>query len=804
MPIEGKVYRLLAVLLLSAVIIIPTAIYLFNDAVDLRGTAALQSEGEPPEGEVSGEEVVASSDDESAESDQSSSEVQPEQEDQPEADTSDQTTMEDESNDVGEQADTSAEDETDSLSATETNEDAQSGEETDSTPSDTDSIPTSETPDDSDDEVEAVVTEESENNDEDSTSDSEATPSVAAPTPEPEFTSQTGDFELTEEPGAEATQEPLLEVTEEATPEVTPEFIQLEVSYACGPAGVSFTVANLGSDMQHPETYSIDGSAAGEIQLASGESTTITAGYGIPGLSVDDQTVQPDEPCLPPPALEVSAVCTAERGVVYVVVNTGGPMPAPQSYSIDGEPSGEFQLSEGGTAEIETGYGRPSFASGELAATTEEICNPPGRISGTVWLDANGDSEHTEGETGFAEITVILVMEDGSIREQVTADDGAYTFNDLLPGTYTVQIPVPPQEHLPTYDFDGGSDSGAVIVISTAEVIADFGYQPEPRGSISGLIWNDLNGDGTQGDEEPGLSGVVLNLTHDNSGDLISASTDDAGSYNFADLKAGSYLLTLDSEALPQNLQLVSNPIGQPDFTADVMLEIGETFTDLNFVFQPVPQGALSGIVWADLNANGIRDEAEPGLAGITLTLTSTESTAHFTTDSNGAYIFSDLPDDDYLIEITSDSLTDNFVLTADPDDTADGISSITITDSIFENVDFGLLPTRFGSISGLIWLETRNFGVRDASESGIAGVQIDLLDHGGTVMRTVTLTADGRYHFADLLPGSYTISINAATLPDRMFITYNPDGSDEFSTVINLPAGAVVENIEFGIIGTF
>ncbi len=806
MPNQGNFYRILAILLAAAVIVIPTAVYLSNENVDLRGSAILQSDEEPAGDAAPQGEEQSSSNEEPGGSDEGSSEAEDsepsaaEQPDSSDSEPSEQAGT-DENNfeeNESEQTDAGEDTQTDAVDETQ-HQDEEEAEQPDSEDQDAEATEdSSDSGDDSENEPNPEATEDSTDTG-DSEPDYETTPQ---PAPSP-------DTEVTQEPVSDATPEPetTAEPEAEATPELTPEatFVQLEVSYTCSAAGVDFTVTNLGGNMQQSEPYSIDDTSSGDLQLSAGESATINAGYGTPGLSVGGATAQPDEPCLPPPALEVSAVCVAEQGVVFVIVNSGGPMPEPQPYLIDGESTGDFQLSEGSTAELEAGYGRPLFTSGDLSAMPEETCNPPGSVTGTVWLDANGDGERSEDESALTEINVILTMEDGSVLEQLTGDDGSYWFEYLLPGTYTIQIPVFPAEMLPSYDYDGGNDSGALVIIETGQVIADFGYQPEPRGSISGLVWSDLDGDGVQGENEAGLPGVNLTLSQSGTDTFMTATTDAAGVYAFTDLPAGDYILLLAAETIQEGFEAISEPDEEIDGVVALTLEAGRELTDLNFVFQPLPVGhTISGTVWADLNGDGRRDENEPGLAGIKVALVGMENMVEITTDASGMYQFIDLAAADYTISLSDAALADNFAPTTNPDGESDAAALITVADSDIEKADFGLQPIRFGSISGLVWLEIEEFGVRNASESGLAGIDVDLLDSSGTVIQTVTLTADGLYQFTDLLPGSYTISINVDTLPDRMFITYNPDGSDQFSTTLYVPSGTDVGNIEFGVIGTF
>ena len=64
---------------------------------------------------------------------------------------------------------------------------------------------------------------------------------------------------------------------------------------------------------------------------------------------------------------------------------------------------------------------------------------------------------------------------------------------------------------------------------------------PDPTGTIGDLVWEDTNGDGHQGDFEPGIAGVTVNLIG-NSGLIIDTMvTDASGKYLFSGLPGGDY-----------------------------------------------------------------------------------------------------------------------------------------------------------------------------------------------------------------------------------------------------------------------
>jgi uncharacterized repeat protein (TIGR01451 family) len=81
--------------------------------------------------------------------------------------------------------------------------------------------------------------------------------------------------------------------------------------------------------------------------------------------------------------------------------------------------------------------------------------------------------------------------------------------------------------------------------------------------------------------------------------------------------------------------------------------------------------------------------------------------------------------------------------------------------------------PLNAGGIAGLVWFDQNGNGVRDADElsNGIAGVQLQVLDASGVVLRTVTTgtgvgSLQGSYSFAPLCGGTYTVRVVESTVP--------------------------------------
>ena len=129
-----------------------------------------------------------------------------------------------------------------------------------------------------------------------------------------------------------------------------------------------------------------------------------------------------------------------------------------------------------------------------------QLPRPPtaATVSGIVWLDTNADGIQNSSEAAYAGgATVLLLLQDGQVVANATTDAGGrYTFGDLVPGTYVVQV-VPPggyylspqaQGSNGTLDSDVDPTTGqsAPITLSSGQTLAgpDAGlYQSVRRGA---------------------------------------------------------------------------------------------------------------------------------------------------------------------------------------------------------------------------------------------------------------------------------------------------------------------------------
>jgi ELWxxDGT repeat protein len=134
-----------------------------------------------------------------------------------------------------------------------------------------------------------------------------------------------------------------------------------------------------------------------------------------------------------------------------------------------------------------------------------------------------------------------------------------------------------------------------------------------PTISISGQVFQDTNGNGILSGGDPGLSGRTVFLDANNNGVLdageMTSTTDANGNYSFNNLPPAAYRVR---EVTPAGwVQTTANP---PAISAALN---GTNVNGVNFgSFQ---QASLSGLVFDDVNGNGVQDPGEGGLAAQTV-----------------------------------------------------------------------------------------------------------------------------------------------------------------------------------------
>jgi hypothetical protein len=191
-------------------------------------------------------------------------------------------------------------------------------------------------------------------------------------------------------------------------------------------------------------------------------------------------------------------------------------------------------------------------------------------------------------------------------------------------------------------------------------------------GYIGDRVWNDLDKDGKQDwtkyNKEPGIPGVTVNLYKCDGTFVKSTTTDSYGKYWFKVDPCRKYYVEF---VLPDGYVFTQKDKAHYTLDSDADTTTGETVcfyvgeyctintVDAGMYCQPAPEPAgVGNYVWNDMNVNGIQDDDESGMEGVTVKLYTCSGQLVDTkfTDENGYYEFTNLDAGDYYIQFVSPS----------------------------------------------------------------------------------------------------------------------------------------------------
>jgi hypothetical protein len=401
-------------------------------------------------------------------------------------------------------------------------------------------------------------------------------------------------------------------------------------------------------------------------------------------------------------------------------------------------------------------FGLPSSYSVGVAVNSEFLKDsPPARPSRLVIADLNSDARPD------------VVIAHAGIYKPYFGSKGGFTNGNIT-------------EHA-TYVLSQGPSNGSPPSNGVAS-------SPQPA-SISGQIFEDINGNGNKDAGENGLANWLVYVDQNRNGRLDAgertASTRADGTFTITSLAAGTYTV---AQVLPQGWLRTTSSATHLLTLANGQAAIGRDFG----VFKRM---SISGQVYIDLNGNRVRDAKESALARWLVYLDANNNGARdggeawTFTNASGGYRFADLP-----VGATTADRYHAVRLEVKPGWTGAGRPYVfTFSGRTVTGIDFAMTPPP-SSIAGVVFIDRNGNGIRDARELGLGGVIIFLdqnrngkLDPGETATAS---NADGSYRFTGLKFGTYIV---AEATPKA----YRRTGAT--SRTLSLNIGQSVAQVNFG-----
>ena len=278
----------------------------------------------------------------------------------------------------------------------------------------------------------------------------------------------------------------------------------------------------------------------------------------------------------------------------------------------------------------------------------------PGSISGVIWLDENEDGTRGEGELLMSGVSLELVDErGGTVVKRTASTDQGFRFDNVRPGTYTVRLTLPDQsspaaDSASTFVANGLRMTQTGVTVEAGEDVDGLTTGLVSATSVAGRLYLDENGARTP------LAGVTVSLYKGGElSPLMTVLTDDSGRYRFdglwpadyyleAGLPSGTIFVRPDDPNYESGASAVTASREGAGTSELFYLHMAQHRLDMDVIY--IKPARVGDLAWLDENGNGLVDEGEPGIPGITVQLLQDGEAVYETvTDAYGYYLFTDV-----------------------------------------------------------------------------------------------------------------------------------------------------------------
>ncbi|MGL4512003.1 MAG: SdrD B-like domain-containing protein [Lacipirellulaceae bacterium] len=397
-------------------------------------------------------------------------------------------------------------------------------------------------------------------------------------------------------------------------------------------------------------------------------------------------------------------------------------------------------------------------------------------IAGRVGASRGADCKFDAPDVLLEGVLIELLSPGGAVLASTrTNAQGEYKFTGLRPGEYQVR------ETQPTGYYDGGERAGSVggtvsndllsaIVLGSGVDAVRYDFCEKIGANLAGYVYHDRDNDGVYdraASPESPIAAVTLKLLRADGTDTgARAVTDSRGFYEFLNLAAGTYRVMevhptdwLDGKDTPGSKGGTAENPG--DMISEITLAYGDDAVEYNF--GELLPASISGRVGASRGADCKFDDPDLLLSGVTIELLDPQGNVLRTTLTNalGEYRFDDLAPAVYQVrERQPAGYYDGGerVGSAGGVATNDLISQVRL-DSDVDAVHYDFCEKIGADLSGYVYHDRDDDGVRDPGEEPIPGAMLKLMRPDGTDTGARAITdANGFYKFSNLSAGTYCV----------------------------------------------
>ncbi len=417
-------------------------------------------------------------------------------------------------------------------------------------------------------------------------------------------------------------------------------------------------------------------------------------------------------------------------------------------------------------------------------------------LGNRVWYDDNGDGVQNSGELNVTDVNVTLYDGLGNELSSMKTVDGAYLFDELVPDSYYVifdKATLPTGYIFTEQNITGSSeleDSDANTTTGISDII-ELSSNEHNRSLDAGIykpinlgdrIWEDTNADGIQDvNEKNTTQSITVTLYDTNHREANKSATVTNGDYLFTNVRPGNYQVEF---SLPTGYKISYENSGSDDLIDNDVnpttkitqaFDLTSNINDLSQDMGIYQDASLGDRVWIDANGNGVQDNNELNVSGVTvkLHLVSDDSEVQSTTtNADGEYLFEHIRPQSYYV-LFSD-LDTNYIFTlanqennnsvdSDVDENGKSEEITLISNEHNRSIDAGIvLPITIGD---KIWVDTNANGVQDLGEGNYSeNLEVKLYyENNDSIYKTITAT-NGEYEFTNVIPDNYYIGFEIPT----------------------------------------